>query len=219
MTTNDDGTLRGFDTGATRDTAEGKLSYFGFLSPIVLKQYAKFMNMNRLQSDGKLRDSDNWQNGIPIPVYFESEGRHHMEFFEMARVYEHLDRNDKIEMIGSACGLLFNVMGFLHEFLKTNPLVDFDGVEPTQEMEERQDRITARDEVKKLKALQELQPWRHHSITGKPDIIMTEPDGFRDGCLGCKYETVYYLDEPCSDCIRNVARGIATTIDKYIPGC
>jgi hypothetical protein len=148
MTTKDDGVLRGFDTGATRDTGEGKLDYFGFLSPVVLKQFAKFMNMNRLQSDGQLRDSDNWQKGIPIPVYFSSENRHHMEFFEMARAYADLDRNDKIEFVGSACGLMFNVMGFLHEFLKTNSMIDFDGDEPTAEMQARQDKIKEAEEDK-----------------------------------------------------------------------
>lgn len=136
---NDDGTLRGFDTGATRDTAEGKLDYDGFLSPAVLKQYAKFMNMNRLQSDGKLRDSDNWQKGIPMDVYRSSAYRHWMEFWTEARMPKGMQT--RLDLIGPACGLLFNIMGYMHEWLKTHDMVDFDGDEPTVEMRERQAKV------------------------------------------------------------------------------
>ena len=135
--TKDDGTLRGFDTGATRDTAEGKLDYEGFLSPRVMLQFAKYMNMNRLQSDGKLRSSDNWQKGIPMDVYMKSGHRHFFEWW-----YEHrLEKPDKRHQIASLCGLLFNTMGYLHEMLKGMPVVDFDGDEPTPEMAERQEKI------------------------------------------------------------------------------
>ena len=77
MTTKDDKVMRSFDTGATRDTTEGKLDMEGFTHPMVEKQFAKYMNMNRLQSDGQLRDSDNWQKGIPQDAYMKSLRRHH----------------------------------------------------------------------------------------------------------------------------------------------
>jgi hypothetical protein len=64
--------MREFETGATRNPEEGKLDYEGFLSPLVLECYAKYMHEHRLQSDGKLRDSDNWQKGIPKEVYMKS---------------------------------------------------------------------------------------------------------------------------------------------------
>jgi len=35
--------VRTFDTGATRDTEDGKLDYEGFLSGRVLKRYAEYM--------------------------------------------------------------------------------------------------------------------------------------------------------------------------------
>jgi hypothetical protein len=41
--------------------------------------------------------------------------------------------------MAALCGLLFNVMGYMHEELKRHPEVDFDGDEPTPEMKARQD--------------------------------------------------------------------------------
>ena len=103
--------MRNFDSGATRDTDEGKLDFEGFLSPLVIKRYAEYMHENRVQADGKLRDSDNWQRGIPRGAYMKSGWRH---FFDWWRW--HRGRTDKIESI--LCALMFNVMGYLHELLK-----------------------------------------------------------------------------------------------------
>jgi len=76
--------IRRFDTGATRDTDEGKLDFEGFLSPLVLERYAQYMNKHRKQSDGKLRDSDNWQKGIPLKAYIKSLWRH---FFDLWKIH------------------------------------------------------------------------------------------------------------------------------------
>ena len=106
--------MRKFDTGATRDTDEGKPDYEGFLSPLVLERYAQYMGKNRLQADGMLRASDNWQKGIPPIVYMKSAWRHFMEWWILHRkacvkgvAYDVLEE--------SLCALLFNVMGYLHE--------------------------------------------------------------------------------------------------------
>ena len=64
--------IRTFNTGATRDSDEGKLDFEGFLSPLVIERYAEYLNAHRVQSDGKLRDSDNWQNGMGLSVYMKS---------------------------------------------------------------------------------------------------------------------------------------------------
>jgi len=109
----DSGTLRTFDTGATRDTAEGKLDYEGFLSPLVLERYAEYMNSNRKQSDGNLRDSDNWQKGIPKIAYIKSGYRHFFDWWK-----EHRGYRTKDGMEVALCGLIFNAMGYLHEFIK-----------------------------------------------------------------------------------------------------
>ena len=71
--------MRKFNTGATRDVDNDKLDFEGFLSPTVLIRYAEYMHTHRKQSDGALRDSDNWQKGIPKEVYMKSMWRHFMD--------------------------------------------------------------------------------------------------------------------------------------------
>jgi len=146
--TRDDGVMRAFDTGATRDTAEGKLDPEGFTHPKVMEQYYKYMNMNRLQSDGKLRDSDNWQKGIDMTVYMKSLTRHYQEMWQTYRTHQRFEgsememsRDKQIEYMSAMCGIVFNIQGFMLEWLKKNPEVDFDGDEPTAEMRDRVEQI------------------------------------------------------------------------------
>jgi len=109
----DDSTTRTFPTGATRDTAEGKLDYEGCLSPLVLKRYAEYMRDCTWMPDGGIRSSDNWQKGMPLDVYMKSAWRHFMILWHSHR------RGIKDVLIEYALlGLLFNVMGYLHELLK-----------------------------------------------------------------------------------------------------
>jgi hypothetical protein len=113
----DDGTLRTFDTGATRDTAEDKLDFEGFLSPLVLERYAEYMHENRKQSDGSLRDSDNWQKGIPMSQYIKSGWRHFKDWWRAHRGLPLMDpKCNTMEKV--LCGLIFNASGYLHEYLK-----------------------------------------------------------------------------------------------------
>jgi hypothetical protein len=134
--TKDDGVLREFSTGATRDTAEGKLDPEGFISPAVMKQFYKYMNMNRLQSDGKLRDSDNWQKGITSNAYMKSLKRHVDELW-----LNHRGHMTEAGKIAALCGIMFNSMGYLFEHLKVHSMQDFDGDEPTPEMAKRQEKL------------------------------------------------------------------------------
>src|SRR5690348_5131587 len=60
---------RFFNAGATRDTAEGKPDYPGFLSPLVVKRFGEYMLKHQVQSDGTLRSSSNWKKGIPLEAY------------------------------------------------------------------------------------------------------------------------------------------------------
>lgn len=105
--------VRTFETGANRDVDEGKLDFEGFLSPTVLKRYAEYMHKNRTLRDGSLRDSDNWQKGIPIDVYMKSMYRH---FFDVWSNHRGIETHD--DKITNLCALLFNAMGMLHEELK-----------------------------------------------------------------------------------------------------
>jgi len=142
MTTKDDGVMRSFDTGATRDTAEGKLDFEGFLHPLFMEQFAKYMNMHRLQSDGKLRDSDNWQKGIPQDICMKSAFRHFFEMWKAHRAGAHCRRSYH-DLMAGAMGLMFNIQAYvLHDLQDDNKgTVDFDGAEPTEEMRERQEKI------------------------------------------------------------------------------
>jgi hypothetical protein len=107
--------IRTFETGATRDTDEGKLDYEGFLSPRVLQRYARYMHEHRKQSDGSLRASDNWQKGIPPDQYMKSMFRHFMEVWWLHRK---LPPTVGVTLEQALCALMFNVMGYLHEHLK-----------------------------------------------------------------------------------------------------
>ena len=105
--------MREFATGATRDSEEGKLDYEGFLSPLVLERYAQYMNKHRVQADGKLRASDNWQKGIPRDAYMQSLWRH---FFDVWKEHRGLKSREGLE--NALCAVIFNAMGYLFEELK-----------------------------------------------------------------------------------------------------
>lgn len=107
------GQIRQFDTGATRDADTGKLDYEGFLSPLVIKRFAEYMNKHRVQSDGELRDSDNWQKGIPKNAYMKSGWRH---FFDWWSEHRGIPSREGTEE--ALCALIFNAQGYLHEVLK-----------------------------------------------------------------------------------------------------
>jgi hypothetical protein len=104
--------IRTFATGATRDTDSNKLDYDGFLCPLVLERYAEYMHANRKMADGSMRDSSNWKAGIPQDVYRKSGWRHFFSF------WKHCLSGNKPLAIVDACGILFNIMGWMHEELK-----------------------------------------------------------------------------------------------------
>ena len=105
--------VRQFETGATRDQDADKYDYEGFFSPLVMDRFAQYMHKHRQQVDGKLRDSDNWQKGIPLSAYMKSGYRH---FFDWWKQHRGWPGQDTLE--DSLCALMFNVMGYLHETLK-----------------------------------------------------------------------------------------------------
>ena len=112
---------RTFDTGATRDTEIGKLDYEGFMSPLVMKRYAEYLNGHRTMSDGSTRDSDNWQKGIPFDVYMKSAWRHFFSWWEIHRGWRP-GSTLHARMEDSLCAILFNVSGYLHEWLASKTI-------------------------------------------------------------------------------------------------
>lgn len=107
--------MRHFETGATRDTAEGKPDYEGFLSPLVLKRFGDYMQKHRVQADGQVRASDNWQNGIPRDEYLKSLLRHVFDLWLLHRGFAGVATQEVEEAL---CGILFNAQGYLYEELK-----------------------------------------------------------------------------------------------------
>lgn len=127
---------RQFATGATRDADEGKPDYEAFLSPLVVYAYGVHMKRHTKGPDGKAREGDDWQQGIPLGVYMKSMWRHffdvwatHRRFGQPGNKHQGIYLAIRKERIVTAlCALLFNVMGYLHEYLKANPdvLGDFE---------------------------------------------------------------------------------------------
>jgi len=105
--------IRQFKTGATRDTDTGKPDFDGFLSPLTLRRYGEYMHRHRVQPDGSLRDSDNWQRGIPLDAYMKSAFRHFLDAWS-----EHRGVKTEAGLEESLCALIFNASGYLHEILK-----------------------------------------------------------------------------------------------------
>jgi hypothetical protein len=108
--------MRVFATGATRNHDHDKLDFEGFLSPLALERFAEYMHKHRLQADGQLRSSDNWQKGIPMDAYMKSAWRH---FFAWWKAYRGQPSDELLDIEEEAlCALLFNVQGYLHELRK-----------------------------------------------------------------------------------------------------
>jgi hypothetical protein len=139
--------IRKFDTGATRDTDIGKNDYEGFLCPLVIEAYGNYMTKHRVQADGDIRDSDNWQKGIPKNEYVKSAWRHLLDLWKYHRGYETRDGID--EALG---GLLFNIMGYWHELLKERRAIPYrplwsSGYIPPDVQEEILKEMNERDDI------------------------------------------------------------------------
>ncbi len=107
--------IRQFKTGATRDSEIGKNDYEGFLNPLVIEAFGNYMSKHRVQADGGLRDSDNWQKGFGddhLSVCLKSAWRHFLDVWKEHRGYESRDGLDE-----AICGLLFNVMAYYYKIL------------------------------------------------------------------------------------------------------
>ena len=112
--------MREFSSGATRDDTTGKPDYEGYLSPLALDRYGKYMLAHQVQADGKLRLSDNWMKGMGQDVYMKSAWRHFVTWWKLHRGYPCKDERDghEITVDEAICGVLFNAFGYMHETLK-----------------------------------------------------------------------------------------------------
>lgn len=116
--------LRFFAAGAIRDANQDKYEYTGFLDPKVLRAYAAFMHRHRSLPDGSRRDAGNWKLGIDREEYLASLLRHVMDLWELhdyGKAYRH-DTGDPIDLVETACAILFNAQGYLFEHLRADPI-------------------------------------------------------------------------------------------------
>jgi hypothetical protein len=100
--------VREFATGATRDSDEGKPDYEGFLHPAFIEAFGAYMHKHRVQADGKLRASDNWQKGIPSSAYMKSLWRHFLEVWKLYR-----QGGTEEAYLEAICACVFNLQGLL----------------------------------------------------------------------------------------------------------
>lgn len=105
--------VRQFETGAWRDVDTLKHDYEGFLSPLAIKEFGKYMTKHRVQPDGNLRNSDNWQLGIPKDAYMKSLLRHVLDLWNYHRGWPADESVD--DALG---GIFFNTQGYWHELIK-----------------------------------------------------------------------------------------------------
>ncbi len=103
--------IRKFETGAIRDTDHNKFDFEGFLSPLVIEEFGKYMHKHQLLTTGDLRPSDNWQQGIPRSQYMKSLIRHVFAAWHTHRY------NEGENIIDSLCATIFNAQGYLFELL------------------------------------------------------------------------------------------------------
>lgn len=106
--------MREFETGATRDTADGKPELAKYLSPLVIKRFGEYMLKHQIQPDGQKRTGDNWKKGMPLDSYLDSGFRHFLDWW---LIHDGHEGREDIET--ALCALLFNVQGYLHEILKS----------------------------------------------------------------------------------------------------
>lgn len=113
-TVSDGGQMAQFATGATRNRKENELRYDGFLSPLALQMFARYMHKNRRTADGTIREPDNWQKGMPDASYLDSLLRHVMDIWLIYRGYPDAAREGKFE---SLSGAFFNIQGLMHNWM------------------------------------------------------------------------------------------------------
>lgn len=106
---------RQYDSGALRDTQVGKPQYESYLSPFALYQFGQYMLKHQQGPDGKYREGDNWQKGIPLKDYADSLIRHVFDFWREHRRGTTGSKNLIIDLL---CAIIFNAQGYLHELVK-----------------------------------------------------------------------------------------------------
>lgn len=127
--------MRKFKNGAIRDTAEGKLEYYGFRHPLIEQSFAEYMDRHRNLPDGSKRSSNNWWSGWSTDISLQSMVRHledlqalHAGLYAyeirdkkgVRRVYSFKKLKEGTEITKEEClnAIRFNAGAYLLELLK-----------------------------------------------------------------------------------------------------
>jgi hypothetical protein len=110
--------MRQFETGATRNMDATREDPEGFLSPLSIQAYCDYLNKHRHLENGTIRESDNWQLGIPKPVYMKGMWRHFLHCWTRHRGYPVRDPKAAANIKEDLCAIIFNAHGYLHELVK-----------------------------------------------------------------------------------------------------
>ncbi len=142
--------MREFEGGATRDDEDGKYDFNGFESPLVRHAFAEYMYAHRTQADGKVRDSDNWKQGMGLDVYMKSFVRHAFTVEALHEGYLLTTRDGhepETDIQQAILATIFNLNGYLHEYLTVaNTVLDvICGMDPEDNPMLQLDRENASD--------------------------------------------------------------------------
>lgn len=97
--------VRKFETGAIRDSEEGKEDYIETISWTAFRRYAQFMTGKKVRYG-----SGNFKKGIEISSYERSLVRHLVKYLSNKHEAADLEKNDD-----HLCAMLFNIFGIIHE--------------------------------------------------------------------------------------------------------
>ena len=111
--------MREFETGATRNNDQERVDWVKMLSLPAMFEYARYMSRHRLQTDGKLREFDNWKGadkkgGFPLDEVVESLMRHTLDLAALQNGDVPMRPCDTRE---ACCAIIFNAMAYLHTIL------------------------------------------------------------------------------------------------------
>ena len=133
--------VRVLDSGATRSSLDGKFDYEGFFNPATLAVFADYLHRHRVQTDGSIRDSDNWQKGMDRDTCMKSALRHMMDTWAIHRGFEVYKEKlpsggekthyilpseaatpgtwERVYLYDCICGVIFNLNGYILEEVRS----------------------------------------------------------------------------------------------------
>jgi hypothetical protein len=149
-----------------------------------------------------------------------------MEFWLAVREQIRSSKNRMLpcpEAVASACGIMFNIMGWLDEYLKLFPEVDFDGKEPTPEMAKRI--LNIEYETGGTHTIIDCRDDQCDDSCCKVDPsneVLPEPETKRgthtvtEKCrLDCKSTRIESNKYPCNWCVRNPFREFGLSFENH----